>query len=240
LLVILPALNEAGSVAGVVHQVRHSLPAADVLLIDDGSSDDTASLAADAGATVVSLPYNMGVGTALRTGFKYAARNGYDVVVQTDADGQHLPDEIPKLLEALDSGADLAIGTRFANGDGHYAVDLSRGLAMRLLLLLVRALTGRRLTDTTSGFRAFSRPLVHEFASTYPREFLSDTVEALVIASYRGFAIAEVPVRMRHRSTGAPSHRSVRLLYHYLRVIVVLGLSASMRGRRVARGIGSA
>lgn len=234
-LVIIPALNEEESIASVIADLQKYVPDCDQLVIDDGSSDDTAARARAAGARVVSLPFNMGVGTALRTGFRYAARNGYDRVIQTDADGQHPPSQIRYLEAALDSGADLAIGSRFLAGDGHYSVEGTRALAMRILHVLTRVLTGRGVVDSTSGFRGFSRPVIESFSQSYPREFLSDTVEALLMASYAGFRIREVPVRMRHRETGVPSHRSVRLAYHYVRLVVVMGLTASISGRRTAR-----
>lgn len=230
-LVIIPALNEADSIASVIAELDEHVPACDVLVIDDGSRDDTARIARDAGARVVSLPFNMGVGTALRTGFRFAHRHGYDRVVQTDADGQHDPAQIPVLLAALDAGADLAIGSRFLNRDGHYVVERSRGAAMSMLRIATRLLMGRSIHDSTSGFRAFSSDLVTQFSDSYPREFLSDTVEALLMASYGGFTVAEVPVKMRYRTTGVPSHTSFRLVYHYLRLLTVIGMTASLKGR---------
>jgi glycosyltransferase involved in cell wall biosynthesis len=234
-LVIIPALNEEASLPGVLQDLRSHAPECDVVVIDDGSTDATASVARECGARVVSLPFNMGVGTALRTGFRFAVRNGYDRVVQTDADGQHDPSQIRILTEALDDGADLVIGSRFLARDGHYVVERSRGAAMGLLRMFTVLLLGRRIHDSTSGFRGFSAPLVRAFGTTYPREFLSDTVEALLMASYGGFRVDEVPVKMRERAGGVPSHRSVRLYYHYVRLLVVMGLTASLDARRAGR-----
>lgn len=234
-LVIIPALNEAAALPSVLHDLAFHVPDFDVLVIDDGSTDETATVARAGGARVVSLPFNMGVGTALRTGFRFAARHGYDRVVQTDADGQHDPSQILSLTGALDRGADLVIGSRFMADDGHYRLSGARRLAMAVLSFLTVLLLGRRVTDTTSGFRAFSRELVAEFGATYPREFLSDTVEALLMASYRGFSVCEVPVRMRARAGGIASHRSFKLYYHYLRLLVVMVLTASLEARRTRR-----
>lgn len=234
-LVIIPALNEQDSVGSVIAELRAHAPDYDQLVIDDGSTDRTAAVARAAGARVVSLPFNMGVGTALRTGFRFAERNGYERVIQTDADGQHDPADIARLVAQLDAGADLVIGSRFLARDGHYSVDRTRALAMRLLRITTRVLTGRSIQDNTSGFRAFSQPLVTYFSRSYPREFLSDTVEALIMASYGGYRIAEIPVTMRCRTAGTPSHRSIRLAYHYLRVLLVMVLTASAKGRRVSR-----
>lgn len=236
-LVIIPALNEEAALPAVVRDLLTHVPDCDLLVIDDGSTDETATRARAAGARVVSLPFNMGVGTALRTGFRYAARHGYERVVQTDADGQHDPAQIRALISELDRGADLVIGSRFIANDGHYQVESSRGLAMSVLRLCTRVLLGRSIADSTSGFRGFSRPLIEQFSHTYPREFLSDTVEALLMAGYGGYRIVEVPVTMKHRTEGEPSHRSLRLAYHYVRLLVVLVLTASPSGGRAARRV---
>jgi glycosyltransferase involved in cell wall biosynthesis len=234
-LVVIPALNEEAALPLVLEELAAHVPDLDVLVVDDGSTDETARVARAGGARVVSLPFNMGVGTALRTGFRFAARNGYQRVVQTDADGQHDAREIRTLVAALDDGADLVIGSRFIAGDDHYRVERRRGVAMRILRGLTLLLLGRRIHDSTSGFRGFSEPLVRSFARTYPREFLSDTVEALLQASYGGYRVDEVPVKMRTRAGGEPSHRSARLYYHYLRLLVVMALTASLDARREAR-----
>ena len=234
-LIIIPAYNEEDALPIVLASIRKHAPEFDVLVVDDGSVDDTARVGRSAGARVVSLPYNMGVGGALRVGFRFARRNAYDRVVQLDADGQHDPANLDVLLAAIDDGADLAIGSRFLAKDGHYEVDRTRGSAMAILRIVLGALMGRDIYDTTSGFRAFSGPMVEEFSTNYPREFLSDTVEALLIASYAGYRVVEVPTTMSKRVAGEPSHRSLRLAFHYLRVLAVIGMTASFKGRRHAR-----
>ncbi len=231
ILVIIPALNEVESITQVIGAIHGRMSSADVLVIDDGSTDDTANLARAAGAAVVSLPFNMGVGAALRTGFRYAARRGYDLVVQCDADGQHPADRIVDLVAEVSNGADLVIGSRFAQASTGYEVERTRGLAMRIIRISLRLLTKQAFTDPTSGFRAFSAPMIRMFATTYPREFLSDTVEALLIACYGGFDVREVPVEMRHREAGAPSHTSFRLMYQYVHLLAVIAMTASLRGR---------
>ena len=228
-LVIIPAYNEEESLPRVLDELTTTVPTADVVVISDGSLDRTAAVARRAGVAVVELPFNLGIGGALRAGFKYAVRNGYARAVQFDADGQHDPAEIPSLELGLDAGADLVIGSRFAaGGEVTYRVGRSRRAAMTVLARFVRALIHRDLTDTSSGFRGFSRRALEYFARTYPVEYL-DSVEALVMADAAGLAIDEVPVRMRERMSGQPSARSFRLVYYYLRLLVVMVLRIGRR-----------
>jgi glycosyltransferase involved in cell wall biosynthesis len=233
-LVIIPAFNEAGALPAVLGRLRAAAPELDVLVVDDGSRDGTARMAAQHGVRVARLPYNLGVGGALQTGFRYAVRNGYRRAVQLDADGQHDPAQLRTLLAELDRGADLVVGSRFATGEHVYRAGFARRRAMGALRLALHLLAGSRFTDTSSGFRAFSRPMLEFFAQTYPTEFMSDTVEALLLACYGGFTVVEVPVRMQQRSQGVASHGGVRLLYQYVRLVLVLAAMASPR-RRASR-----
>lgn len=229
-LVIIPALNEQAALPGVLAALRTRLPDVDVLVVDDGSSDATAEVAAAGGAMVARLPFNLGTGGALRTGFRFAARTGYERAIQFDADGQHDAAEIAALTAQLDEGADLVIGSRFAR-EAQYDAGAVRMRAMGVLRIALAALSGRRFTDTSSGFRAFSRRMLEFYASTYPLEYLSDTVEALLIACYAGFTVVEVPVRMHQRSGGTPSTKTLRLVYQYVRLLVALAAMASVRRR---------
>lgn len=204
-LVVVPALNEAATVGHVVNEIRAALPEVTVLVIDDGSTDRTARVAREAGALVVPLPYNLGVGGAMRAGFRFAERRGFAAVVQIDADGQHDPAYLPRLLEALEH-ADVVVGARFA-GEGDYVVRGPRSWAMRVLSRLVGRIVGAPLTDVTSGFRAANRRALRVFARHYPAEYLGDTVESLVIAHRAGLRVAQVPVAMRVRQHGVPSQR---------------------------------
>ncbi|WSE27877.1 glycosyltransferase family 2 protein [Amycolatopsis rhabdoformis] len=208
-LIVMPALNEQASVGAVIAQVKASLPGMDVLVVDDGSVDTTAQLARAAGAEVARLAVNLGVGGAMRTGFRYAAARGYDVVVQVDADGQHDPEEVGALLAELDNGADIAIGSRFA-GKGAYRAVGPRKYAMVALSLVFSRLAGRKISDVTSGFKAMGPRAIRMFASYYPAEYLGDTVESLVMAIRGKLVIAEVPVVMRERVAGTPSHSPVK------------------------------
>jgi glycosyltransferase involved in cell wall biosynthesis len=223
-----PAWNEELSVARTVAQVKETNPGVDVLVVDDGSSDRTAEQAADAGARVARLPFNLGVGGAMRTGYRYAQRHGYDVAVQIDADGQHDPSFLPTLLERLD-GADIVIGARFARDGDTYRVRGPRRWAMVLLAKVLSRIGHTRLTDTTSGFRVANRRAIAVFAAHYPAEYLGDTVESLVIAIRTGCTVTQEPVDMRAREAGQASQSPLRSTLYLLRAIVALGLALVRR-----------
>jgi glycosyltransferase involved in cell wall biosynthesis len=231
-LIVVPAWNEAGSVADVVGEIRAKVPGADVLVVDDGSSDMTAELAAAAGALVARLPFNLGVGGAMRTGFRFAVENGYPVVVQVDADGQHDPAAVPDLVDRLED-ADVVLGARFA-GAGTYRATGPRRWAMVVFAQVLSGIAGTRLTDVTSGFRASGPRAVRLFADHYPAEYLGDTLEALVIAARSRMVIAQIPVSMRPRAAGQPSHNPLKAAAYLGRATVAL-LFALIRPRRTYR-----
>lgn len=222
-LIVVPALNEASSIGEVVAEVRGELPGVDVLVVDDGSSDDTAAVAKAAGAAVARLPYNLGVGGAMRLGYRYARDHGYDVAIQVDADGQHDPRYVPKLVDALGE-ADLVIGARFA-GEGEYQARGPRRWAMTMLSVVLSRLAHTKLTDTTSGFRACNRRLIELFARWYPAEYLGDTIETLVRVARSKYRVAQVPVAMRNRIAGTPSHSPVKATIYLFRAFVILVLA---------------
>ena len=222
-LAVIPAWNEERAVGSTISELRAECPDIDILVVDDGSSDRTSARAAEAGALVCRLPFNLGVGGAMRTGFRYAERHGYDVVVQVDADGQHDPVYLPTLVKALDS-ANVVVGARFA-GEGGYVVRGPRRLAMRLLARVLCHLAKTRLTDVTSGFRASDRKAIALFATHYPAEYLGDTVESLVIATRVGLRITQEPVSMRVRAAGEASQTPVRAAIYLARALVALGLA---------------
>lgn len=219
-LIIIPAYNESASVAAVIGEVQREVPAASCLVIDDGSHDDTAAVARESGAGVLQLPINLGVGGAMRAGYRYALENGFDVAIQIDADGQHDPSHVKELLDEL-TGADIVIGARFA-GVGEYSVRGPRRWAMRLLSATLSRATGTRLTDTTSGFKACGARAIALFAREMPAEYLGDTIEALVIAAKNGLTVRQVPVAMRERSAGVPSHNPVKSAVYLLRAVFAL------------------
>lgn len=228
LLIVVPALNEEESVGDVVRSIREAVPDAECLVVDDGSTDATARAAAEAGAVVLRLPFNLGVGGAMRAGFRYARDHGHTFVVQVDADGQHDPRYIPELIAGLDA-ADVVIGARFA-GVGDYGARGPRRWAMRVLAWAVSRVAGRRLDDVTSGFKASGPAAVRLFADTYPAEYLGDTVEALVIGARAGLRLTQHPVAMRPRQAGAPSHQPLRATVYLVRAGMAL-LLALLRPR---------
>ncbi|GAB2465193.1 glycosyltransferase family 2 protein [Xylanimonas ulmi] len=227
-LIVLPAWNEEAAIAAVLDEVATVLPWADLLVVNDGSTDDTAAVARSTGrATIVDLPLNLGVGGAMRAGYKYAHRQGYDVAIQLDADGQHDPADVPRLLAAMrEHSADLVIGARFA-GTGSYEVGGPRRWAMRLLSWVLSRVVGTRLTDTTSGFKASGPAAIEVFAQDYPAEYLGDTVEALVIAARAHLRVAQVGVEMRERAAGAPSHNPLKAAVYLGRVMLALVVAMS-------------
>jgi glycosyltransferase involved in cell wall biosynthesis len=195
---------------------------ADVVVVDDGSRDETAAVAIAVGATVLCHPFNLGVGAALRTGFRYAVEHGYQVVAQVDADGQHEVTDAKRLVDlGTRGGADLAVGSRFGSG---YDVSGARRLSMRFLSRRVSRYLGTPVSDTTSGFRAFSPAAVTRFARSYPSAYLSDTVEALLMAGDWGLTVVEIPVQMHARKGGEPSAKFGRSLYHLARLTMVISL----------------
>ena len=219
-LIVMPALNEAHNVGAVIAEVFAALPDISCLVIDDGSIDSTAHEAAIAGAQVAQLPYNLGVGGAMRLGFRFALENGYANVVQLDSDGQHDPKAVPELVGALRS-ADIVIGARFS-GKGSYDVRGPRRWAMSLLSAIISRIAGTKLNDTTSGFKAMGPQAVSLFASNYPAEYLGDTVEALVIAAKAGLTITQIPTAMRERAGGKPSHNPMKSAIYLARAALAL------------------
>lgn len=226
LMIVLPALNEQDSVAQVIREVRAAQPRATILVVDDGSTDATAERADRAGATVMRLPFNLGVGGAMRAAYRYAHDSGYTSVIQVDADGQHDPAEIEHLMAVQD--VDVVIGARFA-GRGDYAVKGPRRWAMRLLSAVLSRIIRVPIKDPTSGFRLVHERALRLFAEHYPEEYLGDTVEALVIAHRAGLTIGQVPVVMRIRETGTASTNPWRSAVYLMRVVVAVGLALIRR-----------
>jgi len=227
-LIIVPAYNEAGSIADVVENIRKHVTNADILVVNDGSQDRTARKARESGAMVVSLPYNMGIGSAVQSGFIFAKEKGYHFAVQVDGDGQHPAKEIPRLLAALDNGADMAIGSRFVVYTG-YRAPFSRALGIKIFSFLVSSIVRRKVYDTTSGFRAISRKAILLLTETYPHDY--PEVEALITLHRHGMKFVEIPVQMNYRREGRSSISATAGAYYMLKVTLAV-LVAVIKRRR--------
>jgi glycosyltransferase involved in cell wall biosynthesis len=235
-LVFIPAWNEEASVAEVIADVRKALPEADILVVDDGSTDATAARARECEALVASLPFNQGLGAALQTGYLYALREGYDCCAHLDADGQHPPEEVVRLLEEVVADrADLVIGSRYSDpaaeaGADEYRPTLSRRIGTSLFRFFLTLATRQRFTDTTSGMRAANRRVMSLFSEHYSPDFAE--IESLQLAVRQGLRVEEVPVRMLERTGGSSFLTPVRSAFFIFKGVVVL-LVGQFRPRRV-------
>ncbi len=219
-LIIVPAYNEEESLPGVIRDLRENVRFADILVVNDGSRDETARTARDMDVAVLSLPFNLGIGGAMQAGYLYAREGGYDVAVQFDGDGQHLAEEIKKLLRPVQEGsADLVVGSRFLNR-GQYTATAFRKIGIWIFSAVLSRILGMPVTDSTSGFRAANRRVIEFFSRTYPDDY--PEVEALVLLHRKKLRIAEVPVSMRERTGGRSSITPIRSAYYMIKVLLAI------------------
>lgn len=217
-LVIIPAYNEEPVIGQVIEAIRNEAPYADVVVVDDGSTDGTSAVAYELGINVLNLPYNLGIGGAMQTGFKYAAEGDYDIAVQVDGDGQHDPKSISELLSPLlKDQADVVVGSRHIEDRG-YKTPVTRRFGMRLFSRVLSLILGQRITDTTSGFRGVNREAIEFFAKNYPTDY--PEVESLVVAHFARLRIKEVPASMRARQKGRSSITPFRAVYYMTKVLL--------------------
>jgi glycosyltransferase involved in cell wall biosynthesis len=219
---IVPALNEEHAIARVIDELRAFDPGFDVVVVDDGSGDGTARVARAKGARVLRLPFNLGIGVAVQTGFRYAFEHDYDLAVRVDGDGQHDPAQLGAVLEPiLLDEADIAVGSRFAaTTEAGYRSSRSRRVGIRLLAWVVSRIVGRRVTDTTSGFQALNRRGIALFARDYPHDY--PEVEATVMVFRHRLRMVEVPVQMRERAGGRSSITTLRSVYYMVKVLLAI------------------
>ena len=217
ILVIIPAYNEEATIVSVIESIQTSVPACDIVVVDDGSRDDTASLVRQQGkAELLSLPFNLGIGGGMQTGYKYALRNGYDVAIQCDADGQHPAEDIPRLVARIEDGsADVVIGSRYV-ADSDYHPSFLRRVGKSLLSRWIDLFIGGGITDTTSGFRAMNRNAIGIVARNYPEDYPEP--EVLVILHKHGLKVIEIPVQMHPRQGGVTSIRPHGAAYYMVKV----------------------
>lgn len=234
-IIVIPAYNEEGNIGPLIHKIRGKLPDIDILIIDDGSVDRTARVAKKAGVLVTCLPFNMGYGAALQTGFKYALKKRYQYVVQMDADGQHDPESVIALLnEIRKESVDVVIGSRFLHSSGSYKTTLSRKIGMGLFGKVAAMVTGQHVSDPTSGFQALNRDALRFYASRfYPVDY--PDADVLIMLYRAGLRIREIPVIMHARQQGQSMHSGLRPLYYIFKMFLSMFVTLLRKDKFVRR-----
>jgi hypothetical protein len=231
-LAVIPAYNESATISTVVEDLHRSAPEFDTLVVDDGSTDDTAVLAHRAGARVLRLPFNVGIGGAVQTGFVYALEHGYDFLAQVDGDGQHDCMELQRLIESMNEEAvDMVCGSRFLTDDHSYPAPISRRTGIHIFAFLLSRIVGMRVSDPTSGFRLYNRRAIELFARDYPHDY--PEVEAVLILHHHRLRMLEIPVRMYTRGGGISSISTGKSAYYMVKVLLALFVGLGRRGATV-------
>ena len=228
-LAVVPAYNEEQTIGSVIRSLHAHAPMWDVIVVDDGSTDDTATAAETAGARIVRHPFNLGIGGAVQSGFGYALEHDYDLMVQVDADGQHDPREIAALerIHRAEPALDMVCGSRFLSEDHHYPAPISRRTGIHLFAFLMSRIVGQRVSDPTSGFRLYNRRAITLFARDYPHDY--PEVEAVLMLHHHRLTMREVPVRMYQRGGGVSSIRSGKSVYYMIKVLLAIGVGLVRR-----------
>ncbi len=220
ILIIIPAYNEAESIGDVISSIKKTLSHVDILVVNDGSTDDTAKIAMELDVTVINHPFNLGIGATMQTGYKFADSKGYNIAVQVDADGQHPPEEVKNLLQPLEKKiSDAVVGSRFL-GQGDYKPSLVRGIGMLVFSKIISTIIRERSTDTTSGFRAVNKDVIKFYVNNYPEDY--PEVEALVLLHKAGFKVIEIPITMNARTGGVSSITFPRAVYYMIKVLLAV------------------
>lgn len=219
-LIVIPAYNEASNIPIVVRDLRSNLSGVDIVIVNDGSTDDTEKEAINAGVNVLTLPFNVGIGSAVQTGFRYAVEKGYDIAVQFDGDGQHMASEAQSIIQPVaENKVDVAIGSRFLRAES-YKIPLVRKIGIRYFSILNSLIVKQKVTDNTSGFRAYNQRTICFLAEHYPQDYPEP--EAIVILRKHGFKLMEVPVQMQKRQHGSSSIGMIRSIYYMIKVTLAI------------------
>lgn len=219
-LIIIPAYNEEKNIVNVVANIKQHAPDFDYVIINDCSTDSTLEVCRENNFNVINLPFNLGIGGAMQTGYMHACRNGYDIAVQIDGDGQHDPQYLKLMTGPIESGqADIVIGSRFIEKEG-FQSTLARRIGIKYFSKLLRLLSGFRITDATSGFRACNKQVIKYFAASYPKDYPEP--ESIMVLAREKFNIAEVPVVMKERAEGTSSIRYYKKIYYMVKVTLAI------------------
>lgn len=219
-LIMIPAYNESGNIENVVNNLINNFPQYDYVIINDGSTDNTADICRKNNYNFINLPANLGIGGCVQTGYLYASQNNYDIAIQMDGDGQHLPQEIEKIIKPIeDDEADFVIGSRFIDKEG-FQSSITRRIGIRIISNIIKFCCGVRIHDTTSGFRAVNKKCIEIFKNTYAPDYPEP--ESIVVSNLCGCKVKEVPVIMAERQAGTSSINLRKSIYYMIKVSISL------------------
>lgn len=229
-LVIIPAYNEEGAIVETIHNLEKKCPEVDYVIINDCSKDKTLEICRKNNFNVISLPVNLGIGGAVQTGYRYAYENDYDIAIQMDADGQHDPKYIPKLVSKIEEGNDFVIGSRFLEKQGFQSTFIRR-MGINLYAGIIKVFTKKKITDTTSGYRAAGKKIIAMFARSYPVDYPEPETNAYIARN--NFKIVEIPMQMKQRDSGASSITPIKSIYYAVKVGLAVLLACIFKNREV-------
>lgn len=229
-LVIIPAYNEEGAIVETINKLKKNCEEVDYVIINDCSKDKTLEICRKNNFNVINLPVNLGIGGAVQTGYRYAYENGYDVAIQMDADGQHDPKYVPELVAKIEEGNDFVIGSRFLEKQGFQSTFIRR-MGINLYAGIIQVFTKKKITDTTSGYRAAGKKIIAMFAKSYPVDYPEPETNAFIAKN--NFKIVEIPMEMKERDSGASSITPIKSIYYAVKVGLAVLLACIFRNREV-------
>lgn len=229
-LVIIPAYNEEGAILDTIRNLKKNNEEVDYIIIDDCSKDNTLKICKENNLNVIHLPVNLGIGGAVQTGYKYAYENNYDIAIQMDADGQHDAKYISALIQKVEEGYDLVIGSRFIEKQGFQSTFVRR-MGINLYSFIIKLFTKKVIKDTTSGYRAVNSKIIKMFARSYPVDYPEPETNAYIAKN--NFKIVEVPMEMKTRDTGSSSITPIKSIYYAAKVGLAVMLACIFKNREV-------